>query len=111
MAARRRRAEATLSRRCDSARGARRLLDALVECAATSAPMEPTMLLRRLRDRSEWKLFAVLPKADGPLAAAWWAVLVARGLLPALFAVAMGALVGAVQRGEGLGAPLLFAGT
>ena len=73
--------------------------------------MEPTTLLRRLRDRPEWKLFAVLPKADGPLAAAWWVVLVARGVLPALFAVAMGALVGAVQRGEGLGTPLLFAGT
>jgi ABC-type multidrug transport system fused ATPase/permease subunit len=66
--------------------------------------------IRRLRARPEWQFFAALPKADAPLAAAWWATLVTRGVLPALFAVAMGALVGAVQRGDGLGRPLLFAG-
>ncbi|HET9765205.1 MAG TPA: ATP-binding cassette domain-containing protein [Thermoanaerobaculia bacterium] len=69
------------------------------------------MTTGRLRARQEWRFFAVLPRADRGLAAAWWAVLVSRGVLPALFAVAMGTLVGAVQRGEGLGAPLLFAGT
>jgi len=63
-------------------------------------------MLRRLRQRQEWKLFGVLPRADRGLAVAWWAVLVLRGLLPAAFAVAMGALVGAVQRGESLGNPL-----
>jgi len=68
-------------------------------------------VIRRLRERQEWKFFGALPKADGRLAAAWWALLIARGVLPALFAVAMGALVGAVQRGEALGAPLAFAGT
>ncbi|HXT49921.1 MAG TPA: ABC transporter ATP-binding protein [Thermoanaerobaculia bacterium] len=68
-------------------------------------------MIRRLRERQEWKFFGALPKADGRLAAAWWALLIARGVLPALFAVAMGALVGAVQRGEALGAPLAFAGT
>ena len=45
-----------------------------------------------LRDRDEWKFFAVLPKADRVLAVAWWAVLLLRGTLPALFAIAMGAL-------------------
>ena len=45
----------------------------------------------------EWQFFAVLPKADRVLAVAWWTVLVARGVLPALFAIAMGVLVGAVQ--------------
>jgi ATP-binding cassette subfamily B protein len=66
--------------------------------------------LRHLRERPEWKLFAVLPRADRGLAAAWWAGLVLRGFLPAGFAVAMGALVGAVQRGEALAGPLAAAG-
>ena len=60
-------------------------------------------MLRRLRERSEWKFFAVLPKADGALAAAWWAILILCGVLPAVFGVAMGALVGAVQRSSGTG--------
>ena len=66
--------------------------------------------MRRLRERNEWKLFAVLPKADRALAAVWWVVLVSRGLLPALFGIAMGVLVAAVQQGTGLAAPLAFAG-
>jgi len=36
------------------------------------------------------------------LAIAWWIVLLLRGLLPALFAITMGVLVGAVQRGDAL---------
>ncbi len=64
----------------------------------------------RLRNRKEWKFFAVLPRADGRLAAAWWSALAVRGVAPAVFAVAMGVLVGAVQRGDALGAPLAFAG-
>ena len=67
-------------------------------------------MLHRLRERAEWKFFAVLPRADRGLATAWWAVLLFRGLLPAGFAVAMGALVGAVQRQEGLLAPLAIVG-
>ncbi len=63
-----------------------------------------------LVDRKEWKFFSVLPKADGLLAAAWWMVLLLRGVLPALFAIAMGALVGAVERGESLAGPLSLAG-
>jgi ATP-binding cassette, subfamily B, bacterial len=64
----------------------------------------------RLAARSEWKFFSVLPKADRPLAFAWWFVLLLRGVLPAVFAVAMGVLIGAVQRGEPLGGPLGLAG-
>jgi ABC-type multidrug transport system fused ATPase/permease subunit len=60
----------------------------------------------RLRERQEWKFFAALPKADPLLATAWWVILVLRGVLPAAFAIAMGALVGAVERGESLEAPL-----
>ncbi len=37
-------------------------------------------------------------------------MLVLRGVLPAVFAIAMGVLVGAVQRGDGLAGPLAFAG-
>ncbi len=65
----------------------------------------------RLRARPEWKFFGVLLKADRPLAIAWWAALGLRGLLPALFAIAMGALVGAVQRGNPLATPLVAVGT
>jgi ATP-binding cassette subfamily B protein len=65
----------------------------------------------RLKARPEWKFFGVLLKADRPLAIAWWVALGLRGLLPALLAIAMGALVGAVQRGNPLGTPLLAVGT
>ena len=66
--------------------------------------------LRRLGDRNEWKFFAVLPKADGFLGVLWWSILVLRGVLPAVFAIAMGALVGAIERGESLTQPLTFVG-
>ncbi len=67
-------------------------------------------MLRRLRERNEWKFFAVLPKASPALASLWWLVLVVRGVLPALFALSMGVLVGAVQHGRGLTAPLAVTG-
>src|SRR5947208_12946699 len=67
-------------------------------------------MLRRLRQRPEWKFFGVLPRADRGLGVAWWALLVLRGLLPAAFAVAMGALVGAVRCGVSLGGPLAVLG-
>ncbi|HXP60858.1 MAG TPA: ABC transporter ATP-binding protein [Dongiaceae bacterium] len=52
----------------------------------------------------------MLGRADRALAWAWWSVLVTRGVLPAAFAIAMGVLVGAVERGAPLGGPLAFAG-
>src|SRR5260370_32680367 len=63
-------------------------------------------MIERLRARNEWKFFGILPQADRTLAAAWWVVLVVRGILPALFAIALGTLVGAVQRGDDLVPPL-----
>jgi len=69
------------------------------------------VVLQRLTQRKEWIFFGALPKADPWLAAAWWAVLLLRGVLPAAFAIAMGVLVGAVQRGVPLAGPLAFAGT
>jgi ATP-binding cassette, subfamily B, bacterial len=65
---------------------------------------------RRLRERAEWKFFAVLPRADPGLAIAWWAFLLLRGVLPVALALGMGALVGAVQRREPLAVPLAVVG-
>ena len=67
-------------------------------------------MLKRLRGRNEWKFFAVLPQADRRLAFVWWLALLLRGVLPAVFAVAMGMLVSSVQRGETLIGPLIFSG-
>ncbi len=67
-------------------------------------------MLQRLRKRNEWKFFGVLPKADALLAALWWLALLLRGVLPALFAVSMGVLVGAVQRGANMAGALTFVG-
>ncbi|HEX3326145.1 MAG TPA: ABC transporter ATP-binding protein [Actinomycetota bacterium] len=66
--------------------------------------------MNRLFARNEWKLFAVLPKADPILAALWWVVLLLRAALPTIFAIGMGALVGAVEHGSGLGTPLVAIG-
>jgi ABC-type multidrug transport system fused ATPase/permease subunit len=63
-------------------------------------------MLRWLRERKEWQFFAALPRADRRLALTWWAVVALHGLLPAVFAVAMGRLVDAVQGGELLAFPL-----
>jgi ATP-binding cassette, subfamily B, bacterial len=67
-------------------------------------------VLRRLRQRNEWKFFSVLPKADRFLATVWWVVLVLRGVLPALFGVAMGLLIASIQHGSGLAGSLTFGG-
>jgi ATP-binding cassette subfamily C protein len=52
--------------------------------------------VRGLRERQEWQFFANLPRADRPLAIAWWALVVLRSVLPPIFAVATGAVIGAV---------------
>ena len=67
-------------------------------------------MIERLRARNELIFAGVLPQADRALAVAWWTLLVLRGLLPAIFAIAMGALVGAVQRGGNLTTPLAWVG-
>ena len=60
----------------------------------------------RLRARQEWVFFTSLHHADRRLAAAWWALLALRGVLPAAFAVTLGVLVGAVERADPLPGPL-----
>jgi hypothetical protein len=67
-------------------------------------------MIESLRARNEWKFAGVLPRADRALAVAWWTILAVRGVLPALFAIAMGTLVGAAQRGSSLTTPLALFG-
>jgi ATP-binding cassette, subfamily B, bacterial len=67
-------------------------------------------VIERLRARAEWTFAGILPLADRGLAMAWWGLIVLRGLLPAMFAVAMGALIGAIQRAENLSAPVAGVG-
>ena len=67
-------------------------------------------MIRQLTERKEWKFFSVLPKADRLLAMGWWVALVLRGVLPAIFAIATGVLVGAVQSGDSLSGPLVVTG-
>lgn len=64
----------------------------------------------RIGAGDKWKFFGVLFQAGGALTLAWWLVLALRGLFPALFAIAMGFLVGAVQHGQSLAAPLALVG-
>jgi ATP-binding cassette subfamily B protein len=67
--------------------------------------------LVQIRQSPEWQLlFGAIWKADPGLAAGWWALVLLRATLPAALAVATGALVGAVQRGEPLLAPLAAVG-
>jgi ATP-binding cassette, subfamily B, bacterial len=68
-------------------------------------------VIERLRARDEWKFASVLPRADRGLAIAWWMLVVLRGLLPAVFAISMGWLVGTIQQGGMLTAPLALVGT
>jgi ABC-type multidrug transport system fused ATPase/permease subunit len=72
--------------------------------------VEEDVVLDVLRGRDDWKFFSSLARADRGLAALWWVILVLRGILPALFAIVAGMLVGAVQRGEALIAPLVLMG-
>jgi ABC-type multidrug transport system fused ATPase/permease subunit len=68
------------------------------------------VILDRLRRRDDWKFFSVLPKASGSLAAAWWAILIVRGVLPAVFAIATGVLIRAIETHAGFAGPLALVG-
>ncbi len=67
-------------------------------------------MIERLRGLDPWKFFAVLPRASRGLAGAWWALLVLAGALPAVFVVAMGNLVRAVEQDRSLGGALITVG-
>lgn len=68
-------------------------------------------MIKRLRENPKRKFFSVLPRADRPMAWAWWLILFLRAFLPAVFAIAIGVLVGAVQRGASLAIPLAITGS
>lgn len=68
-------------------------------------------MVHRLRQREEWIFFAELPRVDLLLAATWWGLLVLRGVMPALFALASGYLVGALSADEGIALGLAALGT
>lgn len=67
-------------------------------------------MIERLRNSNEWKFVGVMGQADRGLAALWWSLLVLRGLLPAMFAIAMGGLVDAAERHVALPLPLAQTG-
>ena len=67
-------------------------------------------VIERLRASNLWTVAEVLPRADRMLTLVWWTVLILRGLLPAVFAIAMGLLVGAVQQKTNVLTPLAFFG-
>ncbi len=66
--------------------------------------------MRGYRQRQEWQFFSSLPQAARPLTYAWWALIVLRSVLPPLFAVATGAVIGAVSRGSSTTGPLVAMG-
>ncbi|MFY9905036.1 MAG: hypothetical protein WBX02_14355 [Terriglobales bacterium] len=68
------------------------------------------VVLQRLTERKEWKFFIVLPEGGPRLGHRLVGILLVRGILPAAVAIAMGALVAAVQHGNPLAAPLAFVG-
>jgi ATP-binding cassette subfamily B protein len=67
-------------------------------------------MLDKLRARNEWKFACALYKADHFLAVTWWTLLILRGLLPPLFAVAMGWTIGIIQHGGDRNTPLAVIG-
>jgi ATP-binding cassette subfamily B protein len=67
-------------------------------------------VIARLKARQEWAFFGAAHRAAPALSVTWWLVLVLRGLMLPLLAVATGSLIGAVNRGDSLTLPLVFVG-
>lgn len=67
-------------------------------------------ILRRIKARGECQFILLLSKAAPFLAFLWWLFLLARGLLPALFVVAMGLLIGAINEQGNIVYPLVLVG-
>jgi ABC-type multidrug transport system fused ATPase/permease subunit len=67
-------------------------------------------VITRLKARQEWAFFGAAHRAAPALSVTWWLVLVLRGLMLPLLAVATGSLVGAVNRDGSLTLPLVFVG-
>ena len=67
-------------------------------------------MLKRFLARQEMVFFTALPRADVRLGTLWWVLVVLRSTLPALLAVATGAVVAAVEDGRPLTASLTALG-
>jgi ATP-binding cassette, subfamily B, bacterial len=68
-------------------------------------------MMQRLKARQEWGFFAALWAASPAHAGAWWALVVLRGVLPAVLSVGFGWLVSAINRDVSLIGPLIMVGT
>lgn len=69
-----------------------------------------TMAFERIRARQEWGFFGALWRTSPALAAAWWAALLARAVVPPAFAIGTGWLVRAVERDDAVAGPLVLVG-
>lgn len=68
------------------------------------------MILQRVTARQEWKFFGALRRAAPLLTYTWWALVVLRGVLPAVISLAFGWLVSGVTRDVSLVGPLVTVG-
>ncbi|HVV35354.1 MAG TPA: ATP-binding cassette domain-containing protein [Acidimicrobiales bacterium] len=64
----------------------------------------------RIRQSAEYRFLTLLTRVDPVLGGGWWLFIVVRAALPALFALAMGQLIGVVQGHHALGGPLVTVG-
>ncbi len=67
-------------------------------------------VFERLRQRQEMQFFGALHRAAPGWTALWWALVVLRGVVPAVVSVAFGWLVSAVEQGDPLTGPLVLTG-
>ncbi|MEK7423717.1 MAG: ABC transporter ATP-binding protein [Actinomycetota bacterium] len=67
-------------------------------------------MIARLRSRPEVRFFAALWSAAPAQAAAWWSLVLLRGVLPAITSVGFGWLVGSIEDRASLTAPLIVVG-
>ena len=70
----------------------------------------PVSVTERWADHPHVLFFRILFQASRGLATSWWALLILGGVLPAVFAVASGSLVGAVESGGSTTGPLVAIG-
>ncbi|MEY9211671.1 ATP-binding cassette subfamily B protein [Thermobifida halotolerans] len=63
-----------------------------------------------ITSRKEWVFFATLWRSHPWLTATWWALILLQGVLPAVFVVAVGVLVGALADGAPIRTPLILIG-
>ena len=67
-------------------------------------------MLAGLRSRNEFQFFGVLRRSAAMLAFTWWLLIVMRGVLPAIFSIAMGWTIGVIQTGGDRTQPLIVIG-